>query len=77
MCDARPVLGAPFPIVGDRLLIPLAICVLVGFVVGTFGHIIKSKTLIAIGIGLILIGTATLVIEIGSRGQEAVFPDRR
>lgn len=30
---------------------------LVGFVIGIFGHISKTKTLVALGIGLIFLGT--------------------
>jgi len=33
-----------------------------GFVVGTFGHIIKSNTLIATGIGMVF--TATLLLPL-------------
>lgn len=41
---------------------------LIGFVVGVSGHIFRSKTMVAVGIGLIFLGTfllplATNVIE--------------
>lgn len=34
--------------------------VLVGFLVGTFGHVIKSKPVVAIGIALIFMATVLL-----------------
>ena len=48
---------------------PFVILMLAGFVIGTFGHIIKSKTTIAIGIGLIFMGTAVLPLIINLSKQ--------
>ncbi len=48
---------------------PFVILMLVGFLVGTFGHIIKSKTLIATGIGLIFMGTLVLPLIINLSKQ--------
>ena len=39
---------------------PFIILMLVGFVIGIFGHIAKLKGLIALGIGLIFMGTLVL-----------------
>jgi hypothetical protein len=41
-------------------LAPIAALLAAGFVIGTFGHIIKSKTLIVIGIGLIFLASLLL-----------------
>ncbi len=35
-----------------------------GFVVGVFGHIVKSKTLVAVGIGLVFAATVALPIVV-------------
>ena len=48
---------------------PFVILMLVGFVVGIFGHIIKSKPLIATGIGLIFMGTLVLPLIINLSKQ--------
>jgi hypothetical protein len=39
---------------------PFVVLMAVGFVVGAVGHVYKSKTLIATGIGLILMATLGL-----------------
>jgi len=39
---------------------PLIAMVLLGFVVGAFGHLYKSRTIVAIGVLLILLGTVLL-----------------
>lgn len=41
---------------------PYIVLMMGGFVVGTFGHIIKSNTLIATGIGMVF--TATLLLPL-------------
>ena len=48
---------------------PFIILMLVGFVVGIFGHITKIKTLVAIGIGLIFLGTLVLPLLINLSKQ--------
>lgn len=48
---------------------PFVILMLVGFLVGTFGHIIKSKSLIATGIGLIFMGTLVLPLIVNLSKQ--------
>ena len=35
-----------------------------GFVVGVFGHIVKSKTLVAVGIGLVFAATVALPLVV-------------
>jgi hypothetical protein len=39
---------------------PFIILMLAGFLIGTFGHIAKLKGLVALGIGLIFLGTFIL-----------------
>jgi hypothetical protein len=46
--------------VGDPNPLPLAVLVVLGFVVGAAGHVYGSKTAIATGIGLILLGSIGL-----------------
>jgi hypothetical protein len=48
---------------------PFVILMLVGFVVGTFGHIIKSKATVAVGIGLIFLGTLVLPLIVNLTKQ--------
>ena len=40
--------------------VPLIVLVLLGFLVGTGGHVYKNKTAIATGIGLVFLGTVIL-----------------
>ncbi len=35
-----------------------------GFVIGVFGHIVKSKTLVAVGIGLVFAATVALPVVV-------------
>lgn len=59
--DPSPEFGA------DPL--PFVVLMLVGFVVGIFGHITRSRTLVAIGIGLIFLGTlvAPLIVNLSKQ----------
>jgi hypothetical protein len=41
-------------------LAPFVALLAIGFVVGVFGHITKSRTVIAVGIALIFLGTVVL-----------------
>ena len=43
---------------------PFVVLMGVGFLVGTIGHVYKSKTLIATGIGLIFMATLALPVGI-------------
>jgi hypothetical protein len=44
----------------DPKLVPLILVLGAGFLIGTFGHIIKSRTLVIIGIGLIFLVTVLI-----------------
>lgn len=48
---------------------PFIILMLGGFVIGIFGHITKIKGLIALGIGLIFLGTLVLPLLINLSKQ--------
>ncbi len=48
------------PLAIDAQIAPFVIMLAVGFLVGTIGHIIKSRTVVAIGIGLIFLATVLL-----------------
>ena len=48
---------------------PFVILMLTGFVIGIFGHIIKSKPVIATGIGLIFLGTLVLPLIVNLSKQ--------
>jgi hypothetical protein len=49
----------------DPKTLPLVLTLGAGFAIGTFGHIIKSRTLIVIGIGLIFLATFAGVLAPG------------
>jgi hypothetical protein len=54
--DETPTFGAsPWPFI---------VLMLAGFLIGIFGHISKTKFLIALGIGLIFLGTFVLPLII-------------
>jgi len=44
----------------DTNPVPLIVVMLVGFLVGTVGHVYKNKTAVAAGIALIFLGTVIL-----------------
>lgn len=44
--------------------LPLAALVILGFLVGTAGHLYRSKTTILIGIGLIMVGSIGVPIAL-------------
>ena len=46
---------------------PFIALILLGFVVGTAGHIYKSKTTVAIGIGMIFLATVVLPLLLFSQ----------
>ncbi len=48
------------PLAIDAQIAPFVIMLAVGFLVGTIGHVIKSRTVVAIGIGLIFLATVLL-----------------
>ena len=49
---------------------PFIALMLAGFVIGIFGHISKTKALVALGIGLIFLGTLVLplIINLSKQG---------
>ena len=54
--DETPTYGAsPWPFI---------VMMLVGFVIGIFGHISKTRALVALGIGLIFLGTFVIPLII-------------
>ncbi|MEA2391812.1 MAG: hypothetical protein QOK31_1921 [Solirubrobacteraceae bacterium] len=54
------VLGVLPVAVFDPKLVPLILVLGAGFLIGTFGHIVKSRTLVIIGIGLIFLVTVLI-----------------
>jgi hypothetical protein len=40
----------------------------IGFLLATFGHIVKSRTLVGVGIALVFLSTGVFVIAIADRG---------
>ncbi len=51
---------------GDFRVSPTIFIVLMflGFLIGTFGHIIKSRVTVAVGVGLIFIATVALPLAV-------------
>jgi len=55
----------------DVQIAPFLVILVLGFAVGTMGHIVKSKTIIAIGIGLIFVATVLLPLLLLSHEKPA------
>jgi hypothetical protein len=51
---------------GDFRVSPtfFVVVLLLGFVIGTFGHVVKSRTLVALGIGLVFSATVALPVVV-------------
>jgi hypothetical protein len=51
---------------GDFRISPtfFVVVLLLGFVIGTFGHVVKSRTLVALGIGLVFSATVALPVVV-------------
>lgn len=51
---------------GDFRVSPtfFVVVLLLGFLIGTFGHLVKSRTLVALGIGLVFSATVALPVVI-------------
>jgi hypothetical protein len=51
---------------GDFRVSPsfFVVVLLLGFAIGTFGHIVKSRTLVALGIGLVFSATVALPVVV-------------
>jgi hypothetical protein len=49
---------------GDFRVSPtfFVVVLLLGFLIGTFGHVVKSRTLVALGIGLVFSATVALPV---------------
>jgi hypothetical protein len=54
------VLGVPPLADFQPSLAPFVVLLAIGFAIGIFGHITKSRTVVAIGIALIFLGTVVL-----------------
>ena len=51
---------------GDFRVSPtfFVVVLLLGFLIGTFGHVVKSRTLVALGIGLVFSATVALPVVV-------------
>ena len=51
---------------GDFRVSPtfFVVVLLLGLVIGTFGHVVKSRTLVALGIGLVFSATVALPVVV-------------
>jgi hypothetical protein len=51
---------------GDFRVSPtfFVVVLLLGFIIGTFGHVVKSRTLVALGIGLVFSATVALPVVV-------------
>jgi len=51
---------------GDFRVSPtfFVVVLLLGFLIGTFGHLVKSRTLVALGIGLVFSATVALPVVV-------------
>jgi hypothetical protein len=54
------MLAAPMLAAAEPSPVPLLLLIGLGFVVGVAGHVLRSKTAIATGIGLIFLGSLAL-----------------
>ena len=52
----------------QRLLTLFYLLLGVGFFLGVIGHIVQSRTLVMVGIGLIFLGTGVFMVAIGAYG---------
>jgi hypothetical protein len=63
-----PGLGQEGP---DDLRSLLTVCFVLmfaGFAIGTVGHLTRSRTLVGIGVSIVLIGTTAFVLAVGRFG---------
>ena len=63
-----PSLDSEGPSGVDSLIRILGVMTGFGFLLGTLGHIIKSRTLVAIGIACMLLGALAFMIAVGRYG---------
>jgi hypothetical protein len=73
--DAWLAQGPDLPGLGDEgpgdlgsLLNLCFILLVAGFAVGVVGHITRSRTLVAIGIAVVMVGSAVFVLAVGRYG---------
>ena len=52
----------------QRLLTLFYLLLGVGFFLGVIGHIVQSRTLVMVGIGMVFIGTGLFMVAIGAYG---------
>jgi hypothetical protein len=52
----------------ERLLAVFFVLMGVGFLLGILGHVIKSRTLVGIGIALIMVSTAVFLVAVARQG---------
>jgi hypothetical protein len=67
--------GPDLPGLGDKgpddlgsLLNLCFILLLVGFGIGVLGHLTRSRALVAIGIGVVMVGSAAFIVAVGRYG---------
>jgi hypothetical protein len=63
-----PSLGEPGPDELRSLLTVLMVLTAAGFLTGIFGHVIKSRTLVAVGVTLVMLGAVAFVVAVGRYG---------
>jgi hypothetical protein len=52
----------------DQLMRIFGVLFVTGFLVGILGNVFESRTLKAVGIAMVLLGTAAFVVAVGSYG---------
>jgi hypothetical protein len=63
-----PGLGQEGPDDLRGLLTACFILMFTGFAIGIFGHLTRSRTLVAIGVTIVLVGTVAFVLAVGRFG---------
>lgn len=63
-----PSLDADGPAGVDSLIRVLGVMTGLGFLIGTLGHVIKSRTLVVIGITCMMIGALAFMVAVGRYG---------
>jgi hypothetical protein len=52
----------------DQLMRIFGVLFVTGFLVGILGHVFESRTLRAVGIAMVFLGTAAFVVAVGTYG---------
>jgi hypothetical protein len=63
-----PGLGQKGPEALQRLLRVFGVLLGLGFLIAIGGHIFKSRVLVIVGVGLVLIATVVFMVAVGSYG---------